>query len=183
LKQIHAKLDTHHRLKYNINADNYLAKYSEGGIIMRILVPVDGSKASLNAIEEAIKIARKEDSVIKLLMVANINLSSDLGNLMFTHGNSNEYDDDFIEIYKKNAAELLDSIAKKYEGIKFEKEVVEGEPYIKILEIAENEKVDYIVMGNRGFSKIKQFFLGSVAQRVIAEARSPVVVVHAEADD
>ncbi len=161
----------------------FFKKICLGGRYMKILVPIDGSKASFNAVEEAVKIAKKEDSIIKLLMVANINLSSDLGNLMFTHGNSKEYDDDFLEIYKKNAAELLDSVAKKYEGIQFEKEIVEGEPYIKILEIAENEKVDYIVMGNRGFSKIKQFFLGSVAQRVIAEARSPVVVVHAEADD
>jgi nucleotide-binding universal stress UspA family protein len=38
-------------------------------------------------------------------------------------------------------------------------------------------------MGNRGFSKIKRFFLGSVAQKVISEAPCPVLVIHTEAEN
>jgi nucleotide-binding universal stress UspA family protein len=38
-------------------------------------------------------------------------------------------------------------------------------------------------MGNRGFSKIKRFFVGSVAQRVISEAPCPVLVIHSDSDE
>jgi len=52
-----------------------------------------------------------------------------------------------------------------------------GEPFEKIVETAKNGNYDLIVMGNRGFSKIKRFFVGSVTQRVISEAPCPVLVI------
>ncbi|HBC32472.1 MAG TPA: universal stress protein, partial [Clostridiales bacterium] len=54
-----------------------------------------------------------------------------------------------------------------------------GEPYSKIIEAARNDNIDIIVMSNRGFSKVKRFFVGSVTQKVIAEAPCPVLVVNA----
>lgn len=151
--------------------------------MMKILVPIDGSKASMNAIESAVKIAEIKDSIIKIITVVNLSLASNLGDIIFVRGNIQEYDNELLDIYKKRAAELLDSVAAKYDGIKFEKEVLTGEPYEEIIEKAKNEKVDLIVIGNRGFSKIKRFFLGSVAQRVISEAPCPVLVIHAEAEE
>lgn len=56
-----------------------------------------------------------------------------------------------------------------------------GEAYTTILEVAERDNVDLIVIGNRGQSRIQRFFLGSVANRVIAEAKCPVLVIHTEA--
>ena len=81
---------------------------------------------------------------------------------------------------KENAERLLNAIVSKldFSGIKIETEVILGEPYSKILETAKNDKVDMIVMSNRGFSKIKRFFVGSVTQRVISEAPCPVLVVN-----
>ena len=35
-------------------------------------------------------------------------------------------------------------------------------------------------MGNRGFSKVKRFFVGSVIQKVISEAPCPVLAIHYE---
>ena len=58
-----------------------------------------------------------------------------------------------------------------------------GEIYEKILDIAKDENFDLIVMGNRGFSKIKRFFVGSVTQKVISEAPCPVLVIHSDAED
>ena len=52
-----------------------------------------------------------------------------------------------------------------------------------ILETGKGVKADLIVMGNRGFSKIKRFFVGSVAQRVISEATCPVLVIHTDEED
>lgn len=84
------------------------------------------------------------------------------------------------EKIKENAQRLLDAIVSKldFSGIRVEKEVLLGEPYAKIIETAKNDKIDIIVMSNRGFSKVKRFFVGSVTQKVISDAPCPVLVVN-----
>jgi len=47
-----------------------------------------------------------------------------------------------------------------------------------ILDEARKESYDLIVMGKRGLSKITRFFIGSVTQRVLADAPCPVLVVN-----
>lgn len=137
---------------------------------MKLLVPVDGSCASINAVKKAIEIAKKHDFSIKLLAVV------DSGHLTV--------DESYEEKRKESLRNLLDSIVERLEfsGIATEKEVLVGEPALEILDTAQKERMDLIVIGNRGFSKIKRFFLGSVAQRVIAEAPCPVLVIHTDAD-
>ncbi|MFA6983926.1 MAG: universal stress protein, partial [Sedimentibacter sp.] len=66
-----------------------------------------------------------------------------------------------------------------FSGIRVETEVLLGEPYAKIIEAARNDNIDIIVMSNRGFSKVKRFFVGSVTQKVISDAPCPVLVVNA----
>lgn len=52
-----------------------------------------------------------------------------------------------------------------------------GHPADEVLKAAEKEKVDLIVMGSRGHGGIKSMLLGSVAQKVLAHAEVPVMVV------
>ena len=62
-------------------------------------------------------------------------------------------------------------------GVPLKSRIEEGYPSEKFVEIAEAEDADLIVMGSRGRSKLAEIFLGSVASRVIASARCPVLVV------
>ena len=101
-------------------------------------------------------------------------------------GRDTKIDDEALkQIMVHNASDLLESILSEFDftNIEFETQIYFGEPYIKILETAQNEKFDLIVIGNRGFSKIKRFFIGSVAQRVLAEAPCPVLVIHTDAEN
>jgi len=93
---------------------------------------------------------------------------------------SEELEKRLEEKIKENAQRLLDAIVSKldFSGIRVEKEVLLGEPYAKILETAKNDNIDIIVMSNRGFSKVKRFFVGSVTQKVISDAPCPVLVVN-----
>ena len=54
--------------------------------------------------------------------------------------------------------------------------VVEGEPHERILEQAKKNEVDLIIMGTRTHTEIGQFFLGSVANKVIHHSKVPVMV-------
>jgi nucleotide-binding universal stress UspA family protein len=161
---------------------------------MKLLVPVDGSSASINAVKKSIEIAKKYDFSIKLICIVasdvsrghkrNEQLWRQVDGSAIT-GRPMTIDDDVLTSkLRESSDELLDSIVAELDfgDIKVEKEVSFGEPYVKILETAKDEKFDLIVIGNRGFSKIKSFFLGSVTQRVISEAQCPVLVIHADAE-
>ena len=90
-----------------------------------------------------------------------------------------EMEKDLENKYVENAQRLLDQIETKldFSGTRVEKQVLIGDPFEKIVETAKNGNFDLIVMGNRGFSKIKRFFVGSVTQKVISEAPCPVLVI------
>lgn len=154
---------------------------------MKLLVPVDGSNASINAVKKALDLARKYSFSIKLISVV-----AEKNSEYRRHENAwrgvdgsiiSESEDLEKQLEKKvteSAERLLDAIVSKlnFNGIQVETQVLLGEPYMKILEAARNDNIEMIVMSNRGFSKIKRFFVGSVTQRVISEAPCPVLVVN-----
>jgi nucleotide-binding universal stress UspA family protein len=154
---------------------------------MKLLVPVDGSNASIGAVKKALELSKKYNFSIKLISVV-----AEKNSEYRRHENawkgvdgsviaeSEELEKQLEKKIKENAERLLNAIISKldFNGIRVESDVLLGEPYVKILETAKNDKIDMIVMSNRGFSKIKRFFVGSVTQRVIAEAPCPVLVVN-----
>lgn len=162
---------------------------------MKTLVPVDGSLASYNAAKKSVEIAKAYGFSLKLITVVdheslarhrrNERLWHQVDGSIAAGRTAATGDDKFTDSVKANAEDLLCSILEDLDlcEIKAEKEVLFGEPHQMILEKAREEKVDLIVMGNRGFSKIKRFFVGSVTQRVIAEAPCPVLVIHTDAKD
>ena len=162
---------------------------------MRILVPVDGSLASFNAAKKSVEIAKTYGFMLKLITVVdhesmvrhrrNERLWHQVDGSLAAGRTAAFGDDKFADSLKENAEELLDSIIEDLDlcEIKAEKEVLFGEPHQMILDKAKEEKADLIVMGNRGFSKIKRFFVGSVTQRVISEAPCPVLVIHTESEE
>ncbi len=153
----------------------------------KILVPVDGSNASISAVKKSIEIGKKYNLTIKLISVVksteykrknrNENLWSAVDGSIITE--NEELEKKLESKYVENVQTLLDQIVTRldFNGTKVEKEVLVGEPYEKVIETARNGNFDLIVMGNRGFSKVKRFFVGSVTQRVISEAPCPVLVI------
>lgn len=162
---------------------------------MKILVPVDGSTASINAVKKSIELAKKMNGTIKLLSVVHIDgLQNYLrykkqwsqvdGSAISELNQLNPEEKKIEEKMKENSWRILKAVVEKldFSNIHTEEEVLIGEPYEVILETARNENFDLIVMGNRGFSKIKRFFVGSVTQRVISDSPCPVLVMHTKID-
>ena len=56
--------------------------------------------------------------------------------------------------------------------------IKEGSPAKAILEVANEENVDLIVMGSSGKSGFDRFIMGSVADKVVNSAKCAVLVVH-----
>jgi nucleotide-binding universal stress UspA family protein len=142
----------------------------------KILVPIDGSIASINAAKKAVDVAKHYGSSITFISVAHlpdVAKYEKYNTTWFT-----DYEKMTISL-REEEEKMVDSIIRNLDfgDIKCNKIIITGEPYDEILNVATEGKYDLIVMGRRGFSKIKRFFVGSVTQRVIAEAPCPVLVV------
>ncbi len=80
-----------------------------------------------------------------------------------------------IETVKKEAKKRLETMTKS-KGLSLEIIIQEGTASKKIVEIAEREKADLIVMGRRGLSAIEKLFIGSVANQVLRSSSVPILI-------
>ena len=104
------------------------------------LVPVDGSNASISAVKKALELARKYGFSIKLISVVSERNSEYRRHENAWRGvdgsiisESEELEKRMEEKIKENAERLLNAIVSKldFNGIRAEKEVLLGEPYVK----------------------------------------------------
>jgi nucleotide-binding universal stress UspA family protein len=130
-----------------------------------IVVGVDGSRYSNNALEWAVSEARLRDAVVRAICVAPVR-SED--NLDWTVDDALEQSTNIID----DAVELAQSLDPTV--------VVRGEvftgPVADLLIIA-SEVADLLVVGARGRGLLGELVLGSVSRSCMDEARCPVVVV------
>ncbi|MGZ4208536.1 MAG: universal stress protein [Actinomycetota bacterium] len=71
---------------------------------------------------------------------------------------------------------LKDTLASIGEGMEATLRIVGGEPAEKIVETAESERADLVVVGNKGMTGATRFLLGSVPQKVLEHATCDVLI-------
>ncbi len=143
-----------------------------------ILVPVDFSDHSKEALDTAIQIAHLFGSTIHLLHCYHIQTAgiSPYG-IVLPSG----YCEDIRDAAEKRLSDWHAIVSK--EGIKTESILSADSPSVTINLTAEEIGADLIVMGTRGLSGLKHAMLGSVTERVVRLAPCPVLTVkHPEAD-
>jgi nucleotide-binding universal stress UspA family protein len=159
----------------------------------KLLVLVDGSQPSINAVDCAIALAMKEHhSNNPQILVALHVVYSRLG---YAYSPSGAFGSsgltapdavrDLLENTKKEAEVWFDKIRQKIKdnndssNILLQTEVVVTATSIvsAIVEYARNKNVDLIIIGTRGRSEFKKVLLGSVASGVITHASCPVMVI------
>jgi nucleotide-binding universal stress UspA family protein len=134
----------------------------------RILVGVDGSEYSLDAVKAAAKLAAERS--IKAVTLLNVipTIVSDVGTSLVP---ALSEDLEAWEIFEKPKAILREA------GLEARLLLREGDPAYEIIKAAETEGYDLIVVGHRGLSPIQAFLLGSVSNRVVSHAPCSVLVV------
>ena len=150
-------------------------------IFSKILVAIDGSQPSIDAANYAIEIAKKNNnSQLIALTVLDISTRRRLSSSFIT---APTYGLKELEEQRKQAQKWLESISKKVEEIEknihYKAEIIEDSISVEgtIIDYAENENIDLIVIGTRGRSGFKRMLLGSVASKVVTYATCPVLVV------
>jgi nucleotide-binding universal stress UspA family protein len=147
----------------------------------KILVTIDGSDHSMKAAQYAIDIARDNKAQLIALTVLDITKIGYAASAFIaspTHGL------DELERKRKEAQEWLDKIAKLIalqnanDDIQFKSKIEESMSVAgTIVEFAENQNMDLIVVGSRGRSGFTKLLLGSVASTVVTYATCPVLVI------
>ncbi len=169
----------------------------------KILVPYDSSEASDKALSNALKIAKmsneserihKQGDVITIIILLHILQEipvppsfggTTLRKLSEKTGETITFREYLNEVYQEmtaSANKMLDQKTREHTinitNVEIKPKVTIGLPADKIMEMAIEENVDLIVMGNVGlsrFSKLKA--LGSVSRNVSERARCPVILV------
>lgn len=135
----------------------------------RILLAVDGSDNSHRAADEAIKIASLiADSLIEIIYVVDFDkVKSDV-----LHSESKEALD---YSRRKHLIPFEDKI--KVKNINYEVKIFNGYPGPTIIEYANDEAVDLLVIGSRGLNAFQEMVLGSVSHKVVKHVNCPVMIV------
>lgn len=154
----------------------------------KILVPHDGSKPSDRALDAAIELARMSEGVqiIMLHVTPEIPLppmferqirSRKTGEVTTTSAYLKELYQDMKSSALKTLAERKHKCEKA--GISAETKAVIGYPSDKIIEYANENGIELIVIGTTGLKGLSKFkALGSVARGVSERAKCPVMLVH-----
>jgi universal stress protein A len=153
-----------------------------------IIVPLDGSRFSSNALKYAIDIVNHYKA--RLVLVRAVERTVPVA----TAGASIGVETATSSRLAIEAAETEDLIkerqAKQYmrkkvrevaaKDIKADYRVVMGDPYESIMDICKQEKADLVVMTTHGKSGLKRAILGSVADKIMRDARVPVLAIRPE---
>lgn len=143
-----------------------------------ILHPTDFSNASRAAFTHAVDVAerRRAPLVVMHVMTPPIPMIGDGYVSPATW-------DEITKSYRKTSQKKLDALVQRARaaGAKARGILVEGLPAEGILRAAGRVRPQMIVVGTHGRTGVKRFFLGSVAGRVVAESKVPVLTVRGRA--
>jgi nucleotide-binding universal stress UspA family protein len=159
------------------------------GRFCKILVAIDGSDQSMDAANYAIEMAKNEKNDVQLIAIHVL-----LSQIGYAYASSDIYTlntsssiRELLENINKEAQKWFDKVKEKAAAsdleeknkIQLKAEVITTDTSIvgAIVEYAEHENIDLIVIGTRGRSGFKKLLLGSVASGVVTYATCPVMVV------
>jgi nucleotide-binding universal stress UspA family protein len=132
-------------------------------LFQRALVPVDGSRYMSGVVAHAIAIAKKTGCSLTFLYVVNVDPAATLE----------------LEKQKESNVRIPEECRRKAaaEDVSASSRIEVGSPAETIVEVAVRERFDLIIIGSRGYSRLKTLFVGSVADEVMEQASCPVLLV------
>ena len=134
----------------------------------KILVPTDFSECSINALNAAIRIAKKTAAEIELVHVYDRPVIG------------------FVDLnidHKKNKAMLMNAqktidtmvAEKEQEGVKIIPHILADIPLTEIMDQKQFSTIDLIVMGSQGSEGLKELFIGSNTEKVVRKSKVPIL--------
>ena len=149
----------------------------------KILVAFDGSEPSKHALDHAVSIAESNKAEIHILSVVPrvmmpVFPDEGFGAAPVTAAQDmSEYQERMKEIYGRSLMEAEKDIKNHYPELDVKTKLMEGRPSSTIVDEAENNDMDLIVIGSRGIGGITGWILGATSRKVVESCTKPVLVV------
>lgn len=136
--------------------------------VNRILAAVDFSETSDKALDYALSLAKVFGAEVVVLHILQEPILYQA-----------ETDQSYRDAFEQRMQGDLDALLHRHtcEGVNMKTAMKPGAPFVEIIEFAEVEQCDLIVLGTHGHGPIHNMLLGSVAERVVRKAKCPVLVV------
>lgn len=134
-----------------------------------ILLAADGSAHSIRAAEKAIELA-KGNPIAKVTVIYAVDGSTSKADVL------RNWDSLGIVEQRKDKFHAIEQQAKNAQ-INYELKIVRGEPGASIVNYANENHMDLVVIGSRGLNMLQQMVLGSVSHKVAKRANCPVMIV------
>ena len=129
-----------------------------------ILIPLDGSSLAEAALEHGEVLARKFNSRIILLRVCTAAAQVDPVSGL-----------DSRQIYLEEVAKGL-----RESSLEVEIRLQKGDPGRVIIEVAESTEIDLVILSSHGRTGLARWVYGSVAEKILHEARCPMMLIRAQ---
>jgi nucleotide-binding universal stress UspA family protein len=141
--------------------------------IQRILVPIDFSAYSKEALKYAIPFARKFKAEVLLLHVVEPAIYP--ADFNFGQVGIPAIEDELRSKANEELQKLVEQEVKRRARSSVLIKV--GKPFLEIITTAREERIDLIIMATHGHSGIEHILFGSTAERVVRKAHCPVLTV------
>jgi len=140
-----------------------------------ILVPIDFSQCSKNALKAAVQIAEKTKASIELVHIYERPVIGFV-DLNIDHTKNKK-------IRKKINLDMKDLVAKYSDkGIKISTNVLNDISISDVLDEPKYKNVDMVVMGSQGTTGLKELFIGSNTEKIVRKAKCPVLCLKEDID-
>ncbi|MBN2963401.1 universal stress protein [Sulfurospirillum sp. T05] len=146
-------------------------------MFQKILVPIDGSEKSIEAVKVASNIAKTYDGEMLILSVFRHHSLMERSFSMAGVSKRTESLDETLSAYAKEIVEEGKNVAKELGITKIRGFVRGGQIAKQILSFAKKSEVDLIVIGSQGQGDLTGYLLGGVSHKVAGLAKCPVMVI------
>lgn len=134
-----------------------------------ILLAADGSENAARAAKEAIKLAScREDSIIEVVYVVDFDKSK----TDVLHSSSSAA----IDLERRKKIAKVEQLLKE-SGISYKVTFLHGTPGLEIVNYANEQQVELVVIGSRGLNGLQEMVLGSVSHKVMKRVHCPALIV------
>ncbi len=145
---------------------------TEGNLFKKILIATDGSENAAKAASYAVNIAKSTGAEVHALYVISTENAVTTRTVM---GWSKEFEEQLAS-RGTDALDYVETIGRKA-GVKVQTVFLRGIPAERILYYSEENGMDLIVMGTKGFTGVKRFLIGSVSEKVLRYSKVPVMII------
>lgn len=138
-----------------------------------ILVGIDFSDCSINALEHAITIARKAKAGISMVWINHLDYSKEIFSVE-PQNLEKEVKSRFEELINKYKYHLDDRNITYH--------IRKGKVYKEVCKLAQEVEAFLVVIGTHGSSGFEEFWIGSNANRIVSACESPIITIRGGID-